>query len=67
MIRPALYILAGALLLPAAIGLVDAWCYIMLGETVSPVDWDFSRAATAWIFTFLGIPVTGIASYAGDR
>ena len=66
MIRLALYILAGALLLPAATGLVDAWCYIMLGETVSPVDWDPSRVATAWIFTILGIPVTGLASCAGD-
>lgn len=65
MIRLALYLLAAVLLLPAAIGLVDAWCYVMLGSTVSPIVWDSGRVAVAWLCAIIAIPVAGIATEVG--
>lgn len=35
--------------LPAAVGIVDAWCYTLLGAQATGLDWTGGRAVTAYL------------------
>jgi hypothetical protein len=57
MTRPALLALAlaatvGVLLaVPALIGIADAWAWIVIGRTLTAIQWDANRVAGAWALT----------------
>lgn len=38
---------------PAAIGIVDAWAWLVVGEQISWMDWSTGRRMMAWFFLFL--------------
>ncbi len=40
---------------PAALGIVDAWCYLMLGAQVSSVEWNSTTVPIAWVMALLGV------------
>ena len=53
-LRYALYALAAVLMVPAVVGLVDAWCWTLLGRTMSSVEWGEGRVWVAWMFAAIG-------------
>lgn len=43
------------LALPAVVGIVDAWCYTLLGAQATGLDWTGGRSVTAYIFGAISI------------
>lgn len=41
--------------MPAAVGIIDAWCYTLLGAQATGLDWSDGRSLTAYIFGALSI------------
>lgn len=52
------FTLAAAFISPAAIGLIDAWAWLVVGEQISWVDWNEARLMMTWFFLF---PAAGAA------
>jgi hypothetical protein len=47
---------------PAVLGIVDSWCYVVLGRTVTGVDWSGGNAMVAWAML---IPMIGCVFVGG--
>jgi len=52
------FTLATAFVAPAAIGLIDAWAWLVVGEQISWMDWNEGRLMMTW---FLLFPAAGAA------
>lgn len=61
MIR-ALLIAAAVCLTPAAVGLVDAWAWTLLGVQVTPIPWEGMRANVAIGLAMLGLSLAALAA-----
>ena len=53
-----LFALAAAFVAPAAICLIDAWAWLVVGEQISWMDWNEGRLMMTWFFLF---PAAGAA------
>jgi len=54
-----LFALGAFLAMPAAVGLLDAWCYTLLGAQATGLDWTGGRSVVAYLFGAVSIVPLG--------
>lgn len=55
LLKVALGVLALLLLTPTIVGMIDAWCWTILGHQASSIKWSEGRAAIASSMLVLGV------------
>lgn len=56
LIRAFFFTLATFFALPTAFGIADSWCYVVLGRTITGVEWTSTTVSLTWAML---IPVIG--------
>jgi len=64
-----LMLVSGLCVLPTLVGLVDAWTWLMLGHSVSGIEWQIEngRIVIAWLLLVIGVFVPLLALHLAEE